>query len=234
MNRTLQTRQALAPDGQRITFGGVAESITDDWFWSVRVTGRTMSIGITIGRRSYVQRAITREQLTVTQQITYRGQPLTVAATADGEGWFIGWEGLHRDLMTGGAGAPPSLQSVVEMLDVLNIAESPDGLVLRPLAGSGTVLWGMSGKQFVPGAGSVTIYPKRESSALVPTEPGLKVGSGEVWSKSLQVDGASRGRVFLHAGDTGVAIVRDDRDADLKVTDEGLEDLLGSLQVRWS
>jgi hypothetical protein len=229
----LQARQALTPDGQRITFGGKAELITDDWFWSLRVTSRTVSIGIDVGRNGYVQRNITRERLTVTQRITYRGRPLTVARNADDEGWFAGWEGRHRDLMTGGTGTSPALADLVSLLDLLNIDESPEGMVFRPLPGSGVTLWGLSGKQFVRGAGSVTVYPKSEAAKLLPAAPGLRVSGGEVWSKSLEVGGASRGRVFLHASDTGVAIVRDDRDADLKVTDEGLEDLLGSLQVRW-
>lgn len=169
----------------------------------------------------------------VTEKITYRGQPLTVALTADGEGWFVGWEGRHRDLMTGGTGAPPALSDLIALLDQLNIGESPEGLVFRPLAGSGITLWGLSGKQFVPGAGSVTIYPKKDAAKLIPAAPGKQVAGGEVWAKSLETPEGPRGRVFLHAGDTGVAIVRDDRDTGLQGTDEGLEDLLGSLQVRW-
>ncbi|MGC4863418.1 hypothetical protein [Micromonospora sp. DT41] len=231
---TVKTYKTVAPDGRRVSFACRVNGLRDDWFWQMRLTSKTVSVGVTIGRPGYVDKNLESQKLQVVDRITYKSSTLLRAVNAERDGWFIGWKGPHHDLMFGGANSGPDMTAVVALLDLIDIADAPAGLVLRPLAGSGVVLWNMAGTTDISGAGPVTFYPLTEAGALVPDGNGLRVGTGHVWKKSLDVNGAQRGETFVHVNNSAVALIPDDRSRDERVTEAALEDLLDSLDIQWS
>ncbi|GGJ95401.1 hypothetical protein GCM10010123_26480 [Pilimelia anulata] len=210
----------------------VAGALPDDWFWTLRVTAPHAAVGLTVGAAGYLARRA-GEFPQRAEAVTFRGQQvaLSTGGTAAEPRWLAGLAGPHHDLMVAGAGPTPRLADVLALLDDLRPADHPDGLVLRPVPA--VRLWGLSGRRYVAGVGTVTVYPRAEAAGLVPEQRGKAVAHGEVWATTAGF-APGTGGYFVHAGENAVAMVRDERGVEPDATDAAVADLLGSLRLDWA
>jgi hypothetical protein len=224
---------AIAPDGSRVTFACRAERIQAGWHWHMRLTSNTLAISAAVAVPDYFDHAVSTGRYSPGEEISYAGRPLVLGVNNADNAWLAAWKGTHHCLVFGGLAPAPSLTSLVGVLTQLSIVDRPDGMTVRPLPGSGIITWGLSGIRFAD-AGMVTIFRRSEASQLLPSEAGLRVEHGQVWSKKLETESGARDRKFLHAGDTAVCTIEDDLGRDPAVTKAGQEELLSSLDVRWA
>lgn len=234
MARTKQTHRAIAPNGDAVTLSCVTETMQDDWFWHARMTSKTLAIGVSVGTHEYAEYGIAHNDYTVTQTVQYRGRPLLVAVSPDRLGWQVVWNGPYHSMIFGGAGSAPALRAIVELLDQITLKDSPAGLEIKPQPGSDIVMWSLYGVKFTD-SGMVTIYPRDDAAALIPKQEGLAVAQGTVWKKTVDAaDGKASLGKYLHAGTEAVAMINDDLGRNPDVTADGQEQLLATLDIRWS
>lgn len=226
------TQTALAPDGRRVTLSCRAENVQGDWQWQMRLTGKTIAVGLGVAGPAYLDGVKSALSMAATQEIAYRGQPLFILMDASGENWMAAWKGPFHTLHLGGATPTPDLGTITGVFDQLSITDTPEGLVVTPQPGSDLTMWGMYGMKYTQ-AGKISFYPAEDAQGLLPTEEGLAVEHGRVWSKGMEINGDNRGRKFLHAGGNAVALVNDSLGRLPWVTKESQEELLSSLEIRW-
>lgn len=224
---------AIAPDGSRVTFACRANRVQDGWHWHMRLTSNTLAISAAVAVPDYFDHAVSTGRYRVREEISYAGRPFALGVNDANTAWMAAWKSTHHCLAFGGLAPAPSLASLVGVLAQLSIVDRPDGMTVRPLPGSGIVTWGLSAVRFAD-AGMVTIFRRTEASQLLPSDEGLRVEHGQVWSKKLETESGARDRKFLHAGDTAVCTIEDDLGRDPAVTRAGQEELLSSLDVRWA
>ena len=233
MALTLQKHTAIAPDGRRVTVECRAD-LQDGWFWQARMTSKTLAIGVSVAHAGYADSSIDENGYETTHTVTYHGHPLRIAVSPLGEGFVVAWRSKHHSVVFGGAGPAPRPADIVALLDQFSILDGRDGLVLRPLPGTDIVMWNLYGVKFTA-AGMLTVYPRDEAAGLVPESPGLAVGSGTVWKKTLDSGTASKALAkYVHVGADAVAMLNDDLGRDPDVTEAGQEALLESLVVTWT
>lgn len=227
-----KTQTTLAPDGRRVTLSCRNENVQKSWQWHMRVTGKTLAVGLGVAGPDYVEITQQALNMTVQQELLYRGRPLMIMIDAAQENWMAAWKGAHHTLHLAGATPTPELSAVTGLLDQLSITDTTEGLVVTPQPGSDLVMWGLYGTKFTD-AGMMNIYPLEDAKNLIPAEDGLAVEHGHVWVKALDVNGEVRGRKYLHAGGNSVALIDDDLGRIPRVTKAGQEELLKSLDIRW-
>ncbi|UBU16243.1 hypothetical protein [Nonomuraea gerenzanensis] len=224
---------ALAPDGRRVTLSCRSENVQGDWQWQMRLTSKTIAVGLGVAGPGYADGAMAALKMSVRQQIVYRAQPLVVMVDAAEESWMAAWKGPHHTLHLGGAAPAPDLGTITGLLDQLSITDTPDGLLVTPQPGSDVVMWGLYGTKYTQ-AGKISFYPAEDAQGLLPEDQeGLAVDHGRVWVKSMEVDGKDRGRKYLHASANSVALINDSLNRLPWVTKAGQEELLQSLEIRW-
>ncbi|HEX5740444.1 MAG TPA: hypothetical protein VFY17_02680 [Pilimelia sp.] len=230
--RTRHSTVTRAPDGRRVTVAAVASAPPDDWFWSLRITGPAASAGVTVGRAGYA--ALRSADFPVAaESLTYRGEALVLRTGGPplDRRWCAALAGPYRDLMVAGTGPAPRLADVVSLLDEVRPRQFLDALVLDPLPG--VRLWGLCGRCYVPGVGTLTTYPRDEAAGLVPAVAGKPVSGGRLWYTDAGF-APGGGGYFLHAAETAVTMVRDERGVEPDASDAAVADLLDSLHVEWS
>ncbi|GGK21302.1 hypothetical protein GCM10010124_12250 [Pilimelia terevasa] len=229
--RAWRRQTGRAPDGAVVAVSGVG-ALSGDWFWSLRATSPRASVGLTVGAAGYLGLRAA-EFPTPVEAVTYRGRELALRSggTAAEPRWLAGLRGARHDLMCAGPGAPPRLADLVALLADLDPADAPGGLVLRTRGD--TRLWGVCGRQYVAGVGTLTVYPRAEAAGLVPATPGKAVAHGRLWTTTAGF-APGTGGYFVHAGPTAVAMVRDERGIEADASDASVADLLESLRVDWA
>jgi hypothetical protein len=233
MSLSTITQTALAPDGSRVTVSCRTARVQPDWYWHMRLTSKTVAIGASVTTTDYFDHTVRVRGLRPTEQITYGGRPFALGVDAAAKSWMAAWTSVHHSLVFGGPAPAPRIGALVAVLESLKITDRPEGMTLSAVPGSGVVMWGLSGVKFSD-SGMITMYPRTDAHALVPDQAGLRVEHGEVWSKSLETGGPSRGRKFLHAGDSTICTIEDDLGRDPGVTADGQAELIASLDVRWA
>jgi hypothetical protein len=233
MSLSTIAQTALAPDGSQVTMSCRTARVQPDWFWHMRLTSKTVAIGVSVTGTDYFDHTVRVRGLRPTDQITYGGRPFVLGVDTDTRSWMAAWNGVHHGLVFGGAAPAPRIGALVTVLESLEVTDHPEGMTLSAIPGSGVVMWGLSGVKFSD-SGMITMYPRTDAHALLPAQAGLRVEHGEVWSKSLETGGSSRGRKFLHAGDTAVCTIEDDLGRDPTVTADGQAELIASLRVSWT
>ncbi|MEV0595955.1 hypothetical protein [Nonomuraea cavernae] len=234
-----RTHVGLAPDGRWVSVTCVSETMQEDWQWGFRLTSRTMAVGVTVARADFLDFLIEDGGLRQVQQVTYRGQSLTLYYDRADENWVAGLRSTHHSLTIAGTIPPkdsetkaPTLKAIVALLDQLVVKDVPQGLTLDPHPGSGITMWAITGQK-VTDAGPITLYRRAEATGLLSTEPGLAVQGGEVWKKTLGGEDGGLGRKYVHAGETAVCMIDDDLGVLPWVTKAGQEQLLTTLKVSW-
>jgi hypothetical protein len=232
MAPTTITHTALSPDGRQITMSCRANRLQADWFWHMRLTSRTVALGVSVAAPDYFDHTVASRGMQPRQEITYAGRPFVLGIDERETSWMAAWKGAYHCLTFGGATPAPMLAPLVALLEQLEITDRPEGMTVRPVPGSGVVTWGLSGVK-VADAGMVTIYARADAASLLPDQPGLRVENGRVWSKSLDTGSQSRSRKYVHVGESAVCTIDDDLGRDPAVTADGQAELLASLSVRW-
>lgn len=203
--------------------------LTQDWFWGFRVISGAMATGLSVGRRGYVDYLHKARFTSKVEEIRYKGGRL-LSARRSAERWFIGWTGPHHDLMMGGTGPVMKLSDAVALLDSFGITDNADAMTFRPAGGA--ALSSVTGTQYVKGVGSVTMLPRARAAGMLPTTPGKPVDFGQLWQVTEGFP-AGKGSMFVHASQSGVSFVRDERGVAGDANDRAVEAFLRSLDTRW-
>lgn len=164
---------------------------------------------------------------------SYRGRPLLTAHNPEQRASIAVWQGPWHELHTWTPGPEPKVEQIARDLDSFELRDTPDGMLVRPRAGTQIEIQGPIVYRHIPGAGLLSIEDARTAAPL-PTWAGSRTPHGEVWRRRLgqEVGGAAGGSeaLVLLTLSAVAQVVRYEHVPDMTPVTR----LLETLNVRWT
>jgi hypothetical protein len=143
---------------------------------------------------------------TVVQELDSQGGKIIIARGQAGLQGLMYWRGPWHEIAVwllpnqhkNGAHA-------LRLLDGLDFADSPTGLVVRPRLAAAETVEVLDACARVPGVGWIDVYPATaQMVGLVPSWAGARVKAGEVWRKRPPTGGVPS---FVLAGRSAISVI---------------------------
>lgn len=224
-------RSFVLADGARVELRGAELDDRKPWSCSFRITGQRFFRGFTVTELGVGEAHMARFlEAGSWREVDYRQGTLMQASSPDGSGSLAVWRGRWHELHTGEAGPGRDLARLTRALDALRFEDTPDGMLVRPRAGTGLTVYDLTATKAIPGIGVLQVQDAR--GVRLPAWAGRPTAHGEAWQQRLG-GGTAGGTLtaLVYATPTAVAHVYPDQG---KVDLSEVLARLGGLDLVWT
>lgn len=172
---------------------------------------------------------------TVVDRFVVDGREVRLAVGVDGYNATVALIDQWHEAMLVYAGPPPGRSQVIEALRQFSFEDSPEGMVVRALPGTGLQLLTETIKIVVEQRGSISVPGPGTALSMVPAHAGASTAYGEVWRLGGQLpDRPGEGaNTFVYIVGTSTAAAEVILDFEPTVDDATLLAWLGTINLAW-
>lgn len=199
---------ALSPDGRSIAVTGAPRAFAGPWGFksSLRRQGNEAALHTaSVGSFETVQGHTGTLRNHVRREVSFRGHPLVSheAVEESATTTFL-WLGAHHEVYWTVAGRDVSFEVFTETMSVVDLDDSPSGLVIVPKRGTGATVGLTMAANTLTDLCAVIVKPLENPSVQLPNHAGKKVKGGVMWRTDARRDDGSLERTATIAGTTAV------------------------------
>jgi hypothetical protein len=198
----------LCPDGKQLNVSGSTHELAGPWGFKVRLrqqSGTTVVHTAAVGSFEAVQRHTARLAQYTKREVRFRGQALVSYEDPVNSFTTFLWGGRHHELYWTVGGRDVSFEAFAATVSTVELADSPDGLLLAPKRGAGgTVALNMAANTLT-GLCALTVMPIEDSTVSTPKHAGKRVDGGIMWRTDQAREDGSIRRTAVIAGGSAVA-----------------------------
>jgi hypothetical protein len=115
------------------------------------------------------------------REVSYRSRPLVAYEDAENATTTFLWSGRNHELSWTAGGREVPFSAFTSLLSVVNLNDSPSGLVVTAKPGTGASVSMSLAANTLTGLCAITVQPIRDQSVQVPEHAGRRVSGGIMW-----------------------------------------------------